>query len=278
MFKTDGSPHKSGVNGEIALLKFLNNPSNFTYLSRLFSKYYFHNIEKPFKFILKGGTQNRADLYCENNNISLSVKTKKFTNNKYHGTFDLLNTSMILKYTELNNFKFNKALGKYEAILKKIQTENITNRQAVDPLINDSINNILISLDGSVISKMFTSIHRLEKDVIDVIRDYTNDINDDISLDDLHFLDKNWLKKEAALLEDTDSFQTQNKSIRLLYSTGTKSPFRLRVALNNGITALLVMLNVMPKVQNKNSKSVLTFKIQVDDISYLVQKYEKRID
>ncbi|WP_458834935.1 hypothetical protein [Mycoplasma sp. VS276A1] len=64
------------------------------------------------------------------------------------------------------------------------------------------------------------------------------------------------------------------KSARIQYSDETSSPFRLRIALNNGVQALLVQLGLAPKIAGKNYISILTLKIQVNDIFYILDKYE----
>ncbi|MHA3859428.1 hypothetical protein ACX1M3_01935 [Mycoplasma sp. Z463D] len=274
MYKTDGSTHQTGVKGEDKILHFLNNPDNFTNLKNIFENYYDLQISQPFNFIQKGGTTYRVDIYDISNKISLSIKSKRKTRNKYHGTFDLLNTSKILSYVELDNFSFLQSLGKYEALLKWLKENRVTNKQVVNEKLNEVIANIFDKLDGNVAYKIFKNVQTREKGIIDVIRDYSKSSLDEIRFEDLHFLKKDWIKLEAMKLVGSHTKSNSKKSARIQYSDETSSPFRLRIALNNGVQALLVQLGLAPKIAGKNYTSILTLKIQVDDISYILDKYE----
>ncbi|MHA0273091.1 hypothetical protein ACXYFN_03665 [Mycoplasma sp. 48589B] len=90
----------------------------------------------------------------------------------------------------------------------------------------------------------------------------------------MHFLKKDWIKLEAKKLVGSHTKPNGKKSARIQYSDETSSPFRLRIALNNGVQALLVQLGLAPKIAGKNYISILTLKIQVNDISYILDKYE----
>ena len=77
-FKTDGSSHKTGINGENELILFFNNKSNFDFVKKLLERVLNIEIKNMFAFEQRGGTSNRTDIYDPINNISISVKSKKY--------------------------------------------------------------------------------------------------------------------------------------------------------------------------------------------------------
>ncbi|MFV8414322.1 hypothetical protein ACNQ2B_02675 [Mycoplasma sp. Z707] len=274
MYKTDGSSHNNGVNGESSILRFLNDEKNFIKLKEIFEKHYNIKILYSFNFNHRGGTKNREDVYDENNKIKISIKSKKKTN-KYKGTFDLLNTSRLLAYTDLDNLNFNKSLGRYEKTLKYISENKISDKAIVSNYVNAAIFDIFENLDNGVVPKIFKNIDNIEKNIITVIRDYKSSISEVVTFDKLHFLKNNWFSNEMNIISSNKVVvENKKKSGRIHYTNGQLSPFRLRITLNNGVGALMVSLGVAPRIEGKNTSSSLTFKIQVDDISEIIRKYE----
>ncbi|WLP85562.1 hypothetical protein [Mycoplasma seminis] len=274
MFKTDGTPHVNGIKTEWSLIKFLNDPNNFEDLRKVFLNKYNKDIFYSFNFQHKGGTGNRCDLYDANNKIKLSIKSKKRKSNIYQGTFDLINTSKIFVYTNFQNFAFNKAYGKYEDFLISAVNNNLSQNE-IKLGVNECIVNMINSLNANTINNIFKKIIELEHDVIDVVRDYNTNTNEIITLDKLHFLDKGWIQKESSNILFDKNTKINKKSFRIMNSNNEQTPFRLRVTLNNGIRALMVSLGLNPKITGKNSTSSMVFKIQVDDVKYIVEKYGK---
>lgn len=274
-YKTDGSPHLNGITGENLVLEFFNNPENYDFLCKSLKKILKRENYKKFNFEHKGGTTQRSDIYDSSNNVRISIKSKKYDNNKYKGTFDLINTSKILDYIEKNNEKSIIAIENYKNYLKNSQDKS---KEINETKFRQEIKNHLVkmfnSLNGSVTNLLFQTIIDVEKNVIDVIRDYKNNVNETINKSDIHFLKKNWIDQEFEKIDINQQFNTNKKSEFILNKDGTKSCFRFRVELNNGISALMANLNLKPKTKGKNAHSSLTFKIQVDKVKEIVDRYD----
>ena len=84
MFLTDGSSHHGGVSNEHFVIDYLNSHPECE-LSKVLGG----------KLVHKGGTQNKADAYVDENGMTVSIKNHKGT-----GTFDWINTS-----TDIPNIK-----------------------------------------------------------------------------------------------------------------------------------------------------------------------------
>ena len=279
-FKTDGSSHKTGINGENELILFFNNKSNFDFVKKMLEKTLNIEIKNMFAFEQRGGTNNRTDIYDPINNISISVKSKKYDGTKYHGTFDLINTSKIENFIDKDNVIFLKELKTYNDLLENLkQTGKNKSTAEINKIVNPQIAKIVNSITSKTIKLIFDNIIQKEKDLIEVVRDFKNDVSDDIKKEDIHILKPGWIKHEVDQLDFSSVFfnknkSDSNKSFMLVNKDNTNSIFRIRMALNNGVTALMVSLNLIEPKKGKNSSSVLTFKIQVDKVSEVVKKYD----
>src|SRR6056300_1329266 len=100
-YKTDGSSHHDGVNGEHSLIHMINTDPKFSCVR-----------EKLGKLEHRGGTKNTADAVSDRG-LRISIKTK----NSNNGSFDWLNKSyihendginklsnMLIKFTDVNKY------------------------------------------------------------------------------------------------------------------------------------------------------------------------------
>ena len=273
MYKTKGEPHKYGINGEQQVLNFLNDPLNFNFVYSSIKHFLANKNINKFQFVLKGNTSNREDISDDINNIKISIKTKKIEGKNYKGTFDLLNTSSIQNYMKSNLNCLNK-LDEYNNFLNSLKNNTEYNINSLKQKINKYCNEILNLITGKEILEIFDEISKLEKNLIVLIRDYKGDNLDNINYDDLHFLHYEWLEKEIKKIDPNQIIKSNKKSAFIKNIDGTNSIFRIRVTLNNGVSALSRELNILPKIKTGNNTSKLTFKIQLDKVKYLVDNYD----
>lgn len=273
-YKTDGTPHYNGINGEDAVLIYFNDKLNYDFISTSINKALSKNEKfKPFNFIKKGGTQNREDIFCINNQISISVKSKKKQNKTYKGTFDLINTSSIRNFI-CSNEKYDKRINEWFTWL-----ENIKNKEYSYSNIKKEVENycrlILNSINGTQIKQIFLKIFEMEGSNIEVIRDYSNSINESITNDCLHFLKHSWFNEEFEKnIDENQNISSSKTSAFIKTKNGENSVFRIRVVTNNGVSALMRELGISPKINGKNNNSSLTLKIQVDKVMEVINKYD----
>lgn len=278
MFKNDGSSHENGTKGEESILLFLNDEKNFDFVKKSIKKVLDKEIKFNFEFQKKGGTTNRQDLYDSKNDISISVKSKKIDKNqKYKGTFDLLNTSSIEELVDKKDTNFYNSLFEYVNSLNFYKEKKEISRNEFEKVIKEKIKKMVNNINFEIINNIFKKIIDLDKNIITVIRDYSRDINEDITKNDLHFLSDDWIFKEIQNISKKQENKTDKQSFRLLNKDNEYSVFRIRIALNNGINSLMEQLKMI-KTQNKNKNSKLTFKIQVDGVKNVVEKYDVNLN
>ncbi|TQC54018.1 hypothetical protein E1I18_00985 [Mycoplasmopsis mucosicanis] len=290
-FLNKGQAHNIGTNGEFKVLDWFNDKKNSISIRNRLEKILGRQIHNEFNFVLLGGTSNRPDIVDIENNINISVKSKKYdANSGYHGTFDLINTTINNVYSDIDTDNLNDSyvsnIQHWESDEKKSILELLQNykdkiekidrnidKNSFKNVINEEINKIINNIDYTTINLLFQKIFEKERDTVDVIRDYINSPDEDILEDDIHFLDTMWIRKEFEKLDQNTTYETKNSSIRLKNTDGSNSVFRLRVVLNNGTEALMRNLGIIEQQKGKNSSSVLTFKIQVDDVQKIVDNY-----
>lgn len=277
VYKIDGSSHNNGVKSEKIFVNFLNNKENFEFISDSLNKALGSNIKfHEFNFVHKGGTKSRDDVLCLNNNIKLSLKTKKLNGKKYKGTFDLINTSDL---TELifYNVEFEKAISEWNIFKTKIRDDKV-NEKIVRNAVSESYKKILNTITIDQLNSIFNKIEKLEDDNIEVIRDYVIDVSEPITKNNVHFLEKNWFIKEFKNeVDHNQKISTSKTSSFLMNKDNTNGIFRIRVVLNNGVSALLREVGISQKIKGKNNNSLITIKIQVDKVREVVEKYDVNI-
>lgn len=300
MYSTDGSGHKNGILIEKKIVNFLNEKENKERLLNLIKdkkdikiNYQTDNVDS-WEIIHKGGTQTISDMelvwypdYNNKNNsetvLRFSIKSKKRNKKGNVGTFDLCNKS-------ITSFNFNNKILKteienFQNYFKEVKHNNIEklkeNKAKYKKQVDVSVKEMLKSLTEEDIKNILSSLKNdLEIDYTlvffysyDAVLEKLN-----ISWEHISILETGWETKEFEKLDYTKIMneirKTDKKSIKLLdRNENNKYSIRLRIALNNGLSAL-IGLNKDTKL-NKNSK--LTIKIQVDKVDYIVNTYRKQL-
>ena len=154
-------------------------------------------------------------------------------------------------------------------ILKRKISKNY--QEWVRERIRKFSNNLLNQLNYESFKNIFNEIILKYEDIdFTIVKlEYIDRSMEDMDLKDLRFIKKIWLKKEIDKINFMQNIKTKNSSWRMINKDGTKSVFRLRIALNNGVKAL-TGININ---NDKNKDSQLTFKIQVDGVSQIIENY-----
>lgn len=265
-YQNDGKSHHEGVKFEETALNWLkfNYSKNIDLLKLDLKKV------TSIKFTSKGGTQNKADILVEFKNLfvntleqkTISVKKKTFDGNKIHGTFDLINTSKIDIYDDYFDIKTLKKfifdyVNEYESSIDKDQTF-IKYSKRYPIVASESFKNTspkkLVSLANDFITETDYLIIGLTKEK--VVSEYfignTADLKFPTSID-------------FNLRKGRGDFS--RKIFMNDHGVEKPTPFRIRLVLNNGINAV-----VGRGGPEKNQTSVWTFKIQVDDVNFYLNK------
>ncbi|ADE19931.1 hypothetical protein [Mycoplasma crocodyli] len=242
-YKIDGTPHKNGVSFEELLTNFLNEcikkQANLNCFKNVF--YEITGLKfNSFHFQHIGGTKSRSDIHDTINNLNISIKSKKIEDGKIKGTFDLINTTHINEIL-VNNKKFSDiyfAFSKVKKTIKEFDPTKITNT------IIKEIRTRISYFCSSLLSEL------TNKDLFYIFNKYKENTNDftmlnlyekehEINKENLYLLNYSWYRNELIKLDFTTINNNSKTSFNLLYKDGTKSPFRIRVVLNNGLSPLI---------------------------------------
>lgn len=238
-FNTTGAVHKIGIKNEINIVNYLN-----SHIEHPINKY-FKNLypESPvFKWEHIGGTKTKTDMVLRlcDRNIPISIKNHKT------GTFDWINTTSFnlpdIKETFINYKKTwedeYKISGKTEEMVKS--RDDIINNYLND-LSSDQISSILNSIYIQYPEYIMVTIHKDKKIVM-------------FSKEEL---------KDLFCYNENDIFtlkSTRAKNSRQILKNGIKTNLRLRLTLNNGISALF------------GRGSCLSLKIQQDCVDKFIKQ------
>lgn len=264
-FKTDGSSHKNGVNLEEKTIDILG--SNKKLQRAVCGEFEFRNAEKV------GGTRFLEDIRVDTTSgpIGLSVKRRKGKS----GTFDWANTSKLAKVLLNENHDLSALMhnlkGKYKhtprnVLIKKKYEKELDNHfsEAVQSLSHQSIKSMLSYVVGK-----YTDINMNMK--VCVYREFSSQY---VVYD---FEDIWW----TDLMNCEGSFFTKGKPnsksrvIWFRHADGQEvnTHLRIRVGLNNGVSALLG-----GKDWSSNSTSQVVVKIQQDKTDSIVPVSAKVVD
>lgn len=248
-FTTDGSAHRGGINNEKGIVAFLNaNPTS--PVCALFG-----GDTVGLRFEHRGGTQTKTDAVCINGTDpekTISIKNHKL------GTFDWLNSTSALPTDIHNCIKTELAAMKIEHAAGSASLAAIRSRVA------DTLNIHLRSFQSEFIRTILQNIHAQYSDAI-MIHDVKNS-------DLVCFLKEGNLAELATFTECAyflkptprakTSAQIWRKNIESQDETNTH--LRIRLVLNNGVTALLGL-------SSSNSCSVPCIKIQQDNVAGFIR-------
>lgn len=252
-FLNQGQTHYIGINNEINIINYLkNNPDN-----NITQELVREKNSPIISYKHEGGTKQKKDasvIFENGEEIGISIKNHK------QGTFDWENTTKGVPESlknEIKNFQnenidtpITKELRKnlenifsgYLDNLSSIQIMNLlskvweTEKETNKIIINDKKTNSIIMLDKSNLDNYFNPIH-----------------------------------EHNFILKSTPRAKT-SRQVWIKCSDGTEinTNIRIRLLLNNGITALLGRSNA-----NKNACPCL--KIQQDRVDDFIQKCENKV-
>lgn len=239
--------HHVGIKNEKNIVSFQNeNPENS--LNRFFNS----NNNKELKWVHRGGTKEKADCLVEiqeNKTINISIKNHK------SGTFDWENTTKSvpenIKKIVLE-FKKNN-LGK--EVTKELRKE-----------LESIFSHLLENIDSSILGKLLSELYEKYPEYIIINKEKEKK---------LVMFHKTNLKKYFRndvnfILKCTKRAKTSRQIwIRENDGTEVNTKLRLRLHLNNGITALLGKSKC-------NKSSVPTIKIQQDSVDNFINNCDNK--
>ncbi len=268
-YQNDGTSHHEGIKNEKEVLEWLikkyRDQENI--LNLPIQKSEFRRVS----FSALGGTSNKADIIVKYFNPainaleskSISVKKKTYDGEKIHGTFDLVNTSKIDDYENYFNVEsLKRFLDDYISEYKSSENKELTFKK-YEKLYPITANN---GFAGGKISHFIKKINEILCETDFFILTFTKNKK----------IERIFVGESKNLLYDAHLFfdyrQLKVASSRRIYESRdknvySKTPFRIRLSLNNGINAV-----VGRGGEGKNQTSVWTIKVQVDDVKYFTNK------
>lgn len=289
-FNTTGVSHREGVSMEFEVCDIINDCYKV-------KQDILNIIDDSVKIIGKvsdvncihfGGTDNKKDaqVFCYNRDINagkhssvsytISIKKKKYVNNKPKGTFDVINTTLKKfndEYKVFDNNKIERIIAWLDSKKPIIHTKNDLK------YIRKPFSNLIDELLDSVSNKQVDSFVLLTKkeffktDLLIVAR---TEVKNEAELLTNIYVEK---EKNIRLFDEEDlsgnSFyfvKGKGKSSRQVWvktkkGVCSKTPYRVRLALNNGLGAYYGL-------SDSNDRSDLTIKIQVDGVTYITDQME----
>lgn len=275
VYKIDGSSHKNGVKSEIEVSNFLNEFSLSGWKQKkllidAIKKASGLKLIKDLNFKHTGTTKNIDDILEIKNNLKISLKTRQRKNT----TIDLINTSKLENIISKENITFYMILKEFEDYKKDLRNRillEIPDKKIVRKDIKSIYIRLLNSLSEKDIHNLFSKIQQGKPDIT-LIREKYSEAKK-LRFNNLYFLEHNWLEKEVKQIAKKQSFTNEKGSEFIKYQNGANSPFRIRIALNNGISALLKEKGITQSGKAKNTNSCLTLKIQIDRVQEIINKY-----
>jgi len=245
-FRTDGTSHSGGVSNEKAIVRHLNeNPG--TPIHQLFG------ASSDMRMEHRGGTQTKTDAVIIVDGVEKTISIK----NHKEGTFDWLNSTSALDrdtyraiIDQLNGFKESYRTG--EKTLPQIRTA-----------ISDHLNTILRQFSSEFIVGLLKGVYEVYSDAVM--------IHDVAKKELVCFLKEGNLKElqtvenSTYFLKPTPKAKTSAQIWRRENETGveTNTDLRIRLVLNNGVTALLGQ-------STSNKTSVPCIKLQQDQVKKFI--------
>lgn len=261
-FRTDGSPHECGVKNEKGICRYLNeNEPN----DRLkFKELCNVSADSKMSFKHKGGTTSVSDMDIYANGV---LKDGSSIKNHKTGTYDHTNSSaaMNLLPKEINDElkqkldniqeKYFKCGPEEKKVCRKELSEQINS--CIDKISSDTIKKLLNYIDNR--NPRIVIINNCETQCLKV---YKSD-----QFKELSEYPKPESECEYLLRKKRNA--KNSRSIFRKTSDGKEidTNLRLRITLNNGISALLGL-------SNSNNNSVLSIKIQQDNVNKLLSSIE----
>ena len=251
-FRTDGSSHRDGIRNEEFITTLLHSIPQNVFDQRIAKEQDKEDVEG---WSVEGGTKQQADSRChftDGTSCTISIKNHK----NEGGTFDWANTTTCIP-SELNEWiHYFKSKNKDRDITPEIRNE-----------FADFVDAFFEEFDEERIGQLINDLYHHTTDYIII-----NNVPDR----ELILTKKNPLDILSKLEDGCKLvFKKKNaKNSRTIWidcpdGMSINTNLRLRLTLNNGITALLGKSKA-----NKNSK--LCFKLQQENVGKLIETLEDR--
>ena len=255
-FPKNGQSHFIGIKNEKYIVNYLNNNSG-----NLFTKYLENNNNSQIKlFQHQGGTKQKRDAsYTLENGIIKGISIK----NHKTGTFDWINTTKEIPADLISDIiKFKQQnIGKF-----------IPNKGGIREDLENIFSNYLNNLTSENIKILLSKIYKSEENTDIII--INNKKNTELVMIPESNLDLycNPIHNHTYILKSTSRAKT-SRQIWIRNNDGSEinTNLRVRLNLNNGITALLGK-------SKSNKTSVPCLKIQQDNVdSFITNCFDKII-
>jgi hypothetical protein len=253
VFTTDGSSHRNGVKCEKDAVATLNASSPEIITAR-------HGTDVTFKHV--GGTQTVTDINIHNNDgeeVS-SISIKRFT----AGTFDYINTSKIHDYLD----DPTPAIKKLEE-LRKTYWKDESKVAEVRKTKESELNALLETVTSESISSLLQKVHNRCPEFILIHEMKTNTLHT-FSHDSIDELSKFPTDTSTTYKLKKTRAKTSRQIWRVTNGVEVNTTLRLRLELNNGVTALLGL-------SKSNTNSNIVFKVQQDSVRKLITMLNARL-
>ena len=286
VYRTDGSSHFNGVDLELKIQNFIND----SYSKNIDVLNIYDDIKSELgsvgsiRCIHKGGTNNKSDaiVVCSNADgtkmkvLTISIKRKKYENGKAKGTFDIINTTLE-KFNNQYDIIPSECISRVDKWLfdKKafIHSESdIDNiRDEFQDLCSDLLEETVKNADK------FISLARREFIKTDIL--IIGKVVEDCGVEslaeifiakekDLKMFEQEKLQNNSYILDQGRGKSSRRIIVKTSNGAKYKTPYRVRCVLNNGLSAYYGL-------SNANKYSILTIKIQVDDVEYIINQMNR---
>jgi hypothetical protein len=238
-FRTDGSSHKSGVHNEEKLVKKLRE-------SYLLAKTVWPKCPPHYTVQHLGGTKNKADLVMNDKKVSVKKKEGIKT-----GSYDWINSSA--------QFKKHEPCFRHTACVLTMPTSDVEDMRA---RIKEATHRDLDSLDTHMLWELLRdSIIAPNKGIVMSLVDAKDDTIYNWDFEDTP-LYAHYKKKSSITIKEPAKAPCTS---RTLLFDGKDIGLRLRIALNNGVSALLGL-------SKSNKSSIPVIKFQQDKVDQLLKR------
>jgi len=251
-YNTTGQSHAEGVQNEMDIVRLLNISSIMNLLG--FVRHY--DEESLIKFTHGGGTQAVADVNIVNHESKvvggISVKQHK------NGTCDFMNTS------RLENFLLPSVVTLLRETIAEIRAKHkgdVTQVDSVKDLLSNITNSVFQSINSNNIRELLKVSNERNPEFF-LIKDFANH-----SLLNYKHSQLTELAESPYIDENTYSLVAPRGATgsRRILCNGQETGLRLRIALNNGVRALLDVGG------GRNNNSSWTLKVQWDGIDKFIK-------
>jgi hypothetical protein len=246
-FTTDGSSHRNGVKSEHDVVQMLNDSPPAAITSR-------HGTDITFKHL--GGTRvvTDATVHDKHGTQVSSISLKRHEK----GTYDYINTSLVSDYVDARS-----VVDKMKEIRKDYWKDE-SRVEEVRRTIDAGVTKILDTVTSEAISKLLNTVHKRSPEFI-LIREMKSNTLHMFPHDSIDELSKFPLDPDTKYELRNTRAKTSRQIWRITNGEAVNTNLRLRLALNNGVTALLGL-------SKSNTSCSITIKLQQDSVAALLKK------